>query len=216
MSAAPVAVFGGTFDPVHLGHLRVAWEASEALDAQVRMIPANVPPHREQPVASAADRVALLRCALAGQQRLVLDTREMRRDGPSYTVDTLRDMRAEIGDDVPLILLLGADACADLAAWHEWRTLFSLAHILVLTRPGSLSPDAIEGEVGVELARRRVDSVSTLRSRSAGAVAMLSVSALDISASQVRDCFARGGEPRYLLPEVLLDRVDLLQSYRSV
>ena len=94
MSARPLAIFGGTFDPVHIGHLTVAWEAAELLDAEVRLMPANVPPHRAAPLASAAERVAMLRAALAGQPRLVLDARELERDGPSYTIDTLIELRA--------------------------------------------------------------------------------------------------------------------------
>src|SRR6185295_3901749 len=106
----PIAILGGTFDPVHNGHLRVAWEAGEALNADVRLMPANVPPHRPPPLASAAQRVTLLRAA------------------PSYTVETLREMRVEFGEDRPLILLIGADAFAGLPSWREWRALFGLAH----------------------------------------------------------------------------------------
>ena len=132
----PIAILGGTFDPVHLGHLRVAWEAAEALDAQVRLMPAHLPPHRPAPVANAQQRVRMLQAALAGQDRLVLDTRELQREGPSYTVDTLRELRAESAASQPLILLLGSDAFAGLPTWHEWRVLFDLAHIGVLSRPG--------------------------------------------------------------------------------
>src|SRR6185312_1151077 len=119
----PLAILGGTFDPVHLGHLRAAWEAAEALDAEVRLVPAHVPPHRSAPVASAPQRVAILRAALAGQDRLKLDTRELDRDGPSYTYDTLAGLRPEIGAR-PLVLLIGSDAFAALPTWHRWRELF--------------------------------------------------------------------------------------------
>lgn len=122
----PLALFGGTFDPVHLGHLRAAWEAAEALEADVHLLPAHVPPHRAQPVASSAQRLALLRAALRGQDRLLVDERELRRRGPSYTVDTLRELRGEIGAQRPLLLLLGADAFAGLPSWHEWRALSTM------------------------------------------------------------------------------------------
>jgi len=128
----PLAILGGTFDPVHIGHLNAAWEAAELLDADVRLMPANVPPHRPPPIASAQQRAAMLRAALQGQSRLALDTRELEREGPSYTVDTLAGLRAE-QDDRPLILLLGEDAFAALPSWHRWRELFDLAHIGVLT-----------------------------------------------------------------------------------
>ncbi|MGB0135325.1 nicotinate-nicotinamide nucleotide adenylyltransferase, partial [Dokdonella sp.] len=128
-ASRPLAIFGGTFDPVHLGHLRVAWEASEFLNAEVRMMPANVPPHRPQPVASAEQRLAMLRAALVGQDRLVLDDRELRREGPSFTVDTLVELRREVGHERSIVMLVGADAWSGLANWNRWQELFGLAHI---------------------------------------------------------------------------------------
>ncbi|HJT98573.1 MAG TPA: nicotinate-nucleotide adenylyltransferase, partial [Rhodanobacteraceae bacterium] len=133
----PLAILGGTFDPVHNAHLRVAWEASERLGAEVRLIPANVPPHREPPIANARERAAILRAALKGQDRLVLDERELEREGPSYTIDTLIGLREEIGPERALILLVGADAFLGLSSWHRWGELFDYAHIAVLTRPGA-------------------------------------------------------------------------------
>src|SRR5450432_1911693 len=118
----PIAFLGGSRVIMHLGHLRVAWEASEALGAQVRLMPANTPPHRPAPVADAQQRVRMLKAALVGQDRLVLDTRELRRGGPSFTVDTLQELRAESSATQPLILLLGADAFAGLTTWHQWRS----------------------------------------------------------------------------------------------
>jgi nicotinate-nucleotide adenylyltransferase len=131
----PLAIFGGTFDPIHIGHLSVAWEAAELLDAEVRLMPASVPPHRSSPTASAEQRVEMLRAALRGQSRLMLDTRELDRSGPSYTIDTLHELRREFGDR-PLVLLLGADAFAGLRSWHRWRELFDVTHIGMLNRPG--------------------------------------------------------------------------------
>src|SRR5664279_3185069 len=115
----PLAILGGTFDPVHNAHLRVAWEAAELLDAEVRLIPANVPPHRDPPVASASERAAILRAALTGQDRLMLDERELSREGPSWTIDTLIELRTEIGEERPLVLLIGADAFLGLSSWHR-------------------------------------------------------------------------------------------------
>lgn len=209
---APLAILGGTFDPVHNGHLRAAWEAAEALDATVRLVPAHVPPHRPPPVASAEQRVAMLRAALAGQRRLTLDTRELQRDGPSWTVDTLRGLRAEHGAAQPLVLLVGADAFAGLSAWHRWRELFALAHIGVLTRPGAAT--ALPAELAAEVAPRRVGTTAPLHATPAGRVLAIEVTALDISASQVRGLLAEGRVPRYLLPPVLLDDATLLAPYR--
>ena len=207
----PLAILGGTFDPVHNAHLRVAWEAAEALDAEVRLMPANVPPHRAAPVASAAQRVALLKAALAGQSRLQLDARELRRDQPSYTIDTLRELRIEEGRTRPLILLVGADAFAELASWREWKALFELAHFAVLTRPGH---GGCRGELAAEIAARRVTAPEDLRSRSHGKVLDLDVSHLEISASIVRTLLAAGREPRWLVPEALLADHSLLAPYR--
>ena len=207
----PLALLGGTFDPVHNAHLRVAWEAAEALDAEVRLMPANVPPHRAPPVANAARRVALLEAALAGQSRLQLDARELRRDQPSYTIDTLRELRIEEGQTRPLILLVGADAFAELASWREWRGLFELAHFAVLTRPGH---GGCRGELAAEIAARRVNTPEALRTKPHGNVLDLDVTHLEISASMVRALLAAGREPRWLVPEALLADHSLLAPYR--
>jgi nicotinate-nucleotide adenylyltransferase len=211
-TSQPLALFGGTFDPVHLGHLSVAWEAAELLDAEVRLLPASVPPHRVPPLASAAQRVAILRAALHGQSRLSLDTRELDRDGPSFTIDTLHELRAEQGER-PLVLLLGADAFAGLASWHRWRGLFEAAHIGVLSRPGVSAdlPDALEREV----AGRRVADAAILRSLPAGKVIELAVTPLEISATRIRELLAAGRDPRYLLPAGLFDDRTLLAPYRG-
>jgi nicotinate-nucleotide adenylyltransferase len=208
----PIAILGGTFDPVHNGHLRVAWEAGDALGAEVRLMPANVPPHRSPPVASAAQRVRLLRAALAGQQRLQLDERELRRAAPSYTVETLREMRGEFGLVRPLILLIGADAFAGLPSWREWRALFDLAHIAVLTRPGHGLD--VPPELHAEIAPRRAASARDLSESAAGKVVGLPVTPLEISASAVRALLAQGREPRWLVPDALFADPQLLEPYR--
>lgn len=207
----PLAIFGGTFDPVHLGHMSVAWEASELLDADVRLLPARVPPHRPPPTASAPQRVAMLRAALQGQSRLALDTCELERDGPSYTVDTLTELRAEQGGR-PLVLLIGADAFAGLPGWHRWRELFELAHIGVLSRPGVSAslPDELERAV----THRRVAETSALHACPAGKVIELAVTPLEISATRIRELLAAGRDPRYLLPAGLFDDSALLAPYR--
>jgi len=206
----PFAIFGGTFDPVHLGHLSVAWEAAELLDAEVHLMPASVPPHRA-PIASAAQRVTILRTALQGQSRLVLDTRELDRTGPSYTIDTLHELRAEQGER-PLVLLLGADAFANLATWHCWRELFDAAHIGVLSRPGI--PAALPDELEREVAGRRIADASGLRKLPAGKVVELAVTPLEVSATRIRELLAAGRDPRYLLPAGLFEDDRLLRPYR--
>lgn len=210
----PLAILGGTFDPVHNAHLRVAWEASEILDADVRMVPANVPPHRDQPVASARERALILRAALAGQNRLALDDRELRRDGPSWTIDTLIDVRAEIGDERPLVLLIGADAFLGLPSWHRWAELFEHAHIGVLTRPGRDIAN-VPTELRIKIASRRCNDPAALAQSPAGRVLQIPVTPLEISATKVREILAAGGEPRYLVPDHLLENPLLLAPYRN-
>lgn len=208
----PLAILGGTFDPIHIAHLAVAWEASELLDAEVRLMPASVPPHRPAPIADATTRVAMLRAALRDQERLGLDTRELARGGPSYTVDTLAELRVEEGDR-PLVLLLGADAFAGLPGWHRWHALFESAHIGVLSRPGA--PSAWPPELTDEVAARRVRDPRLLRGVPAGKVIELEVTPLDISATRIRDLLAAGRDPRYLLPDGLFDDPALLAPYRQ-
>lgn len=206
----PLAILGGTFDPVHIGHLCVAWEASELLDAEVRLMPASVPPHRTPPVASAEQRVALLRAALAGQDRLRLDLRELERDGPSYSVDTLEALRAEQGDR-PLVLLMGADAFTGLPTWHRWERLFELAHLGVFARPGFEAdwPAELEAAAKGRLATPDDD----WRRQPAGRVLHLDVTPLDISATRIRGLLASGRVPRYLLPDGVFADASLLDMY---
>jgi nicotinate-nucleotide adenylyltransferase len=208
--ARPLAILGGTFDPIHNGHLRAAWEAAEALDAEVRLVPARTPPHRPPPVAHAAGRVALLRAALAGQERLGIDTRELDRDGPSYTVDTLASLRGDIGPDRPLVLLVGADAFAGLASWHLWQDLFTFAHIGVLNRPGvSHEPSP---ELSAFIAGRRAERPTG----AAGSVVDIAITPLDIAATAIREGFASGSEPRFLMPSACFEDESLLAPYRAL
>jgi nicotinate-nucleotide adenylyltransferase len=207
----PLAILGGTFDPVHLGHLRAAWEASEALDAEVRLMPAHIPPHRPAPVASAQQRVAILRAALAGQDRLTLDARELDREQPSWTVDTLTSLREEIGER-PLVLLIGSDAFAALPGWHRWRELFELAHIGVLTRPGHVPPLPVE--LAEATAPREVADASAMRASPAGRVLRIAITQLEISATRIRALLREGRSPRWLLPDAVLASPELLKAYR--
>lgn len=207
----PLALFGGTFDPVHLGHLSVAWEASELLDADVRLVPASVPPHRPPPRASAEQRVAMLRAALRGQDRLQLDTRELERSGPSYSVDTLAGLRAE-QTTRPLVLLVGMDAFTGLSSWDRWRKLFDLAHIGVLRRPGFSRelPAALADEVK----GRYTTDATDLRAAPAGRVMELDVTPLEVSATRIRQLLSADRDPRYLLPAGVFDDPAVLQPYR--
>lgn len=209
----PIGILGGTFDPIHYGHLRVALELYEDLGLrEVRMIPARQPPHRGAPGASAEQRVAMLKAALAGQKALRLDTREMERDGPSYTVDTLRSLRTEVGE-TPLCLIMGADAFGALDTWHRWREVADGAHLIVAHRPG-WAVDTANGP-GRELRGRIITDASALFERPAGYVLPWPVTQLAISASKIRDLVASGRTARYLLPERTLKLINSMGLYRD-
>ncbi len=193
------AIFGGTFDPIHHGHLRVALEASEQLDALIHMVPANVPPHRTQPIATPLQRLHMLRLAIQNTPQLIADERELRRNRPSYTVDTLSELRQELGAEIPLALIVGWDAFAGLSSWHRWHEMFSLAHLCVLTRPGV--ERELEAEVASELYSRKTDQVAKLKEMPSGRIFLMRVTALEISASQIRAIYRDGLAPNFLLPE---------------
>lgn len=129
--------YGGTFDPVHCGHIAIACAVRDALDAQVRLLPAADPPHKGPTHADAQQRARMLDLATAGERGLTVDRRELRRGGPSYSVDTLHELRAELGPQAPIVWLIGSDSLTQLHTWHRWRELFEVAHILAVERPGS-------------------------------------------------------------------------------
>ncbi len=199
-----IGVMGGTFDPVHFGHLRTALEMLEGLGlSEVRMLPCGEPPHREQPVAEPEQRWAMLRLALADQSGLVADRRELERSGPSYMVDTLESLRRELGDAQPLCLILGEDAFAALPRWHQWQRIMELAHVVVCHRPGDETqyPEALLGTI----AERRAAMRSALTRRPAGLIFFHSVTQLAISATDIRGRIAQQLDPRYLLPDAVWD-----------
>lgn len=207
-TASPVGIFGGTFDPIHFGHLRLAEEMADMIGlGQVRFIPAGQPPHRDAPGTGAAHRLEMARLAVAGNPRFTVDAREVASPRPSYTVDTLAALRAEFGDDQPLWLLLGADAFHGLPTWHEWRRLFELANLAVAARPGAgtMQSESMPDSLKHELSRREVADASA--AAAAGSVLLRPMTPLDISASAIRGTLARHGSVRYLLPDAVLDYI---------
>ncbi|MHB1216314.1 MAG: nicotinate-nucleotide adenylyltransferase [Thiobacillus sp.] len=210
----PIGVFGGTFDPIHFGHLRLAEEMAEELGlARVVFIPAGQPPHRGTPHTAAIHRLEMVRRATAGNPLFSVDAREVESPRPSYTVDTLAGLRAELGFEQPLWLLLGADAFLALPTWHEWRRLFDLAHIAVAARPGArlLQSDAMPERLNNEVSQRQRTKGSV--SGPAGSVLLQQMTPLDISATAIRDILARHGSARYLLPDAVLDYIHEHQLY---
>jgi nicotinate-nucleotide adenylyltransferase len=198
----PIGLLGGTFDPIHYGHLRPAQEVLRALDlAEVRIIPAANPPHRREPVATAAQRLRMAELAVAEFPGMRVDDREIRRGGPSYTVLTLESLRRETGAQ-PLCLLLGQDAFAGIETWHQWRRLPELAHIVVMTRPGwTQAADALPAWVRTRLAR----DASELARSASGKIHFQPVTPQDISATRIRAAVARGESVDGLMPPAALD-----------
>ena len=195
----PIGLFGGTFDPIHYGHLRTAFELWQALRlAEVRFLPAGNPPHRERPLADAQLRLAMVRAAIAGQPAFRVDDREVRRSGVSYSVDTMREIRTEFPDR-SLCLLLGMDAFLGLPDWHRWRELFDLAHVVVAHRPGWKAPAM--GPLGEVMVDRGTGAIRDLHDTRAGRIYVRAVTQLEISSTELRQLIVAGEDPRYLVPE---------------
>jgi nicotinate-nucleotide adenylyltransferase len=211
-----IGLLGGTFDPVHHGHLRMAEELREKLGLdQVRLIPAAIPPHRANPQITADHRAEMVKLAIAGNPAFALDTRELARPGPSYTFDTLTELRAELGSQVSLCLLIGSDAFLGLPDWHRWHELLDLAHIIVAQRPGAVpNEEAMKPELRQQWQDRRVENPAELR-MPAGQILLQSITALDISASGIRAAFMQGLSTRYLLPETVRTYIDSHHLYAA-
>jgi len=207
-----IGIYGGTFDPVHFGHLRPALEVQQALGLnEVRFIPAGQPPHRDMPHATAAQRLAMLRAAIDAQPGFVVDEREVQRAGPSYMVDTLASLRTELGA-LPLCLILGYDAFLGLPSWHEWHRLPELAHLVVTHRPG-WNHDNLGAELH-SLVKRHAMTATQLPQAPAGGVTFVEVTQLDISATRIREQVCAGQDIRYLLPEPVYEMIREQKLYR--
>lgn len=193
-------IYGGTFDPVHHGHLRLAVEIRDRLQVErVHLVPSHVPPHRDTPGATPDQRLRLLELAIDGEPGLVLDDREVRREGASYTAETLRQLRRALGPDEPLVMVVGTDAFAGFDRWQDWQQIPELAHIVVVERPGDpLDPQGVPAGL---LDRRRADSAVELHRAPCGRMLTLAPPLLDISATGIRERIADGRSPRYLFPD---------------
>ncbi|MBY0266995.1 MAG: nicotinate-nucleotide adenylyltransferase [Burkholderiales bacterium] len=208
---SPIGILGGTFDPVHYGHLRLAQEAADRLRlAEVRFIPSGTPPHRASPGTTAEDRLAMVRLAVSGNSLFTVDERELRRSGPGYTVDTLQELREQAGASQSLVLLMGADAFLDLATWSRWHRLFELAHIAVAYRPGfpvdtwqTRMPQPLAAEYNARLMRQPLG----IHTAPAGGIVVVPITALDISATLIRDSLRSGATTRYLLPDAVIQYI---------
>lgn len=200
MSQPLRAFYGGTFDPVHNGHLAIALAARDALGTTIWMMPAADPPHRDAPGASAGDRAAMLDLAIQGLAGLRVDRRELQRDAPSYTIDTLRELRAKHGDAAPLAFLVGADSLHGLATWKEPEALLAGAHWVVAERPGSALDEHLPPEVARLVGGRWTLNTAALRETPGGKVLRLRQPLNSDSATQIRRRIAAGETWHHLLP----------------
>jgi nicotinate-nucleotide adenylyltransferase len=214
----PIGILGGTFDPIHHGHLRIAQEALEQCGmSQVRFMPSGTPPHRPAPLAPAKVRWEMVRLAVNGHPDFMVDVREVFRNDPCYTVDSLTTLRAELGMQQPLCLILGGDAFLQLHTWHEWQQLFALAHIVVLQRAGGLplgnamakADEALQSEYRARLA----PGAQALHETPAGAIFVADMPALEISSTDIRRRCTDGKSIRYLVPDAVTHHIQTNLTY---
>ncbi|MCI0504743.1 MAG: nicotinate-nucleotide adenylyltransferase [Gammaproteobacteria bacterium] len=213
-----IGIFGGTFNPVHWGHIRTALELRKALAMDVMlMVPCGIPPHREEPDINPQIRLAMLNSAVSGYSELRVDDRELKREGPSYTVDTLRSLRDEKGN-IPLALCVGVDAFIFLDTWHQWKNLIELAHIVVAHRPG-WPVESLTQKVSAPLLKMLHDHTVTdnalLHRTPAGYVLMQKVTDIPISSSDIRHCIARGKSIADMVPQQVLQIIERNNLYRT-
>lgn len=211
---ALVLMFGGTFDPIHHGHLRSALELTQVLPVEkVHLVPCQLPAHRDQPTATAEQRLAMLNLAIVDEPFLYADDRELKRPGPSWSVDTLESLRQEYGAEQPLVMVLGWDAFLGLPNWSRREHLLKLAHLIVLARPGQMHEAS--DEVLELLKTYELEAGEALNTRPAGRILRLSLpSAFEVSATHIRRLLANKLSARYLLPDTVLDFIAEQKLYR--
>jgi len=200
---SPIGIFGGTFDPIHYGHLRTAFEILQALRfGELRFVPSGDPPHRGKTYAPASLRLDMVRAATANEPRFIVDDSEVQRQGPSYTVDTLALMRQE-QPDAPMGLILGMDAFLGLTNWRRWNEILDYAHIVVAHRPGWRAPDI--GAIGELISEHGTHRIDDLHEQRDNLIYIHAVTQLEISSTEIRDLVGAGRDPRFLMPDVVRD-----------
>ncbi|VVC76236.1 putative nicotinate-nucleotide adenylyltransferase [Aquicella siphonis] len=206
-----IGILGGTFDPIHHGHLRMALELYETLDlAKVHIVPTYKPLYRKQPVASPSQRLEMVKCAVSDEPALVADDREILRKGPTYSIDTLLELRAEM-PDTPLCLLVGIDAFLGFSSWHRWKEILECAHLIVAHRPHYHLPHT--GIIAELIHERLQKEISFIHENLSGGILLRPITALEISATDIRKQIALGRNPRYLLPDSVYDYIKKNGTY---
>ncbi len=209
-----IGIFGGTFDPVHIGHLRTALELREHLQLDaMHLMPCGDPVHRDTPLTSAQHRLQMVRLAVAGEPGLAVDDREIARGGASYTIESLQEVRRELGQKQPLYLCIGMDSLTSLDSWKRWRELTDFAHLVVVARPGWQPPP--QGVVAEWVAQRRIADAAVMRSRPAGNVYITAMTLLPVAATDLRAAIAAGRSIRYLTPDAVVDYIHTHQLYHG-
>jgi nicotinate-nucleotide adenylyltransferase len=213
-----IGILGGTFDPIHLGHLRLAEEMREHFGlSEVRFVPAGDPyqkTRKSRQIVAAEHRLAMMKIAIASNPHFVADDREMHREGPSYSLDTLADLRTHTGPDASIIWLMGSDTFLGMPTWHRWHELFEFAHIGIAERAGNTSwRNAMAVPLLDQFEHRVTADPAELRATPAGRIAIVSMTALDISSTAVRTQLQAGKSPRYLVPDPILDYIQQHNLY---
>ena len=210
----PVGILGGTFDPVHNGHLHLATTFLETLNlAELRFVPLNTPPHRTPPLASAEQRLEMLELAVENQAGLKVDDCEIRRGGISYSIDTLKHLR-KILNETPICLLMGIENFNTLNHWHQWQSLLDYAHIVIANRPGS-DKKLTDEEMNNFIDESITHSVELLHQQPAGLIIQMDVPMLDISSTQIRNDFQTNLNSDSLLPNKVLDFIRIHHLYKQ-
>lgn len=211
-----VGILGGTFNPIHFGHLRMAQELAESLQLDtVRFIPAASPPHKDAPIISAEQRAAMVKLAIANNSTFVFDDRELLRTGASYTVDTLHSLRAELGKYTSFTLFMGSDAFTKFDTWHCWQEIIGLCHIALVQRPQLPSHvQKLSGQLETFLHDHYSEDADKLHQHAAGYITMRHITALDISSTAIRRALRDGASVRYLMPDSVAEYITRHQLYR--
>ena len=197
-----IGLLGGTFNPIHNAHLRLAQELADALNfSEVRFIPSANPPHKTAPKISAQHRAAMVQLAITDSLLFKLDTRELDRTGASFTIDTLISLQEELGGSVALCLMMGSDAFSKLNTWHRWQALLDYCHIILVQRPASATQPKLAEELSVLLHNHYTENISDLTNENAGYIHMQKITALDITSTNIRAQLVAGVSPRYLMPD---------------
>jgi nicotinate-nucleotide adenylyltransferase len=216
MSRTVIGLLGGTFNPIHFGHLRMAQELAQSLSLdEVRFIPAANPPHKVAPSVSATDRAEMVKLGIADNTTFKFDDSELRRSGASYMVDTLQSLRAELSDETSLVLFMGSDAFTEFNRWHHWEEIINLCHIALVERPTAINAAPLPQALKSFLHNHHTNNINDLHHTSAGYVIMQAITALDISSTAIRNQLAAKQSARYLMPDNVIDYIKSHQLYRA-